>query len=70
MTGFFAAGQDLVRWEIEAIGQKGPYRLSVHHAHGTIAEYFDKVSAALGREAHLERLLVSAATHGADVSHA
>jgi len=35
----------------------------MHHARGTIAEYFSDVAAALGREEHLERLLVAAATH-------
>ncbi len=63
MTGFFAAGQDLVRWELEALGRQGPYRLTMHHARGTIAEYFSDVASALGREEHLERLLVAAATH-------
>ncbi len=63
MTGFFAAGRDLVRWEVEALGRRGPYRLTVHHARGTISEYFSDIAAALGREEHLERLLVAAATH-------
>jgi hypothetical protein len=63
MTGFFAAGRDLVRWEVEALGRQGPYRLTLHHARGTISEYFNDVAAALGREEHLERMLVAAATH-------
>ena len=73
MTGFFAAGRDLVRWEVEALGRQGPYRLTLHHSRGTISEYFNDVTAALGREEHLERLLVAAATHethGADASTA
>ena len=52
----FAAGRELVRWEVTAIGPEGPYRLSVYHSGGVIAEYFESVSAALERERALENL--------------
>ena len=53
----FAAGQDLVRWEVTAISPEGPYRLALYHPAGAIVEYFLSVRAALVRERELENLL-------------
>ena len=60
MSNVFMAGSDLVRWELTSCGHKGPYRLVVRHAHGSIVEYFESATAALLREAALEALLVAA----------
>lgn len=62
MLTFFMAGPDMVRWELVALGPhgNGPYRLIIHHAHGSIVEYFPDVAQALLREGELEALLVSA----------
>jgi hypothetical protein len=60
MANVFMAGPDLVRWELTSCGDDGPYRLVVHHAHGSIVEYFQTPIAALVREAELEKLLVAA----------
>lgn len=57
MLNVFAAGQDLVRWEVTAVGPDGPYRLAVYHPGGAIVEYFRSVPAALVRERELEMLL-------------
>ena len=54
------AGPDLVGWELTAVGPNGPYRLAIHHAQGSIVEYFDDVTAALLRQGELEELLVAA----------
>ena len=35
----FVAGAELVRWELTAVTREGPYRLTMHHAHGSIVEY-------------------------------
>jgi hypothetical protein len=67
MANCFMAGADLVRWELIALGQDGPYRLAIHHASGSIVEYFETVTAALLREKALEELLMAAragAGHG------
>jgi hypothetical protein len=56
MVNVFSAGQELVRWEVTAISDEGPYRLSVTHAGGAIVEYFQNVAAALKRERELEVL--------------
>lgn len=56
MVNVFSAGQELVRWEVTAISDEGPYRLSVTHAGGAIVEYFNSVAAALQRERELEVL--------------
>jgi len=56
MVNVFTAGQELVRWEVTAISDEGPYRLSVTHAGGAIVEYFQSVAAALQRERELEVL--------------
>ena len=49
MVNVFSAGQELVRWEVTAISDEGPYRLGVYHAGGAIVEYFHSVPAALQR---------------------
>jgi hypothetical protein len=56
MVNVFSAGQELVRWEVTAISDEGPYRLGVYHAGGAIVEYFHSVPAALQRERELEDL--------------
>jgi hypothetical protein len=65
MANCFIAGGELVRWDLIALGQDGPYRLAIHHAAGSIVEYFETVIAALLREKELEELLI-AARAGAD----
>jgi hypothetical protein len=62
MLTFFMAGPDLVRWELVALGAhgNGPFRLVIHHAQGSIVEYFPDVAQALMREGELESLLVAA----------
>ena len=59
MLNFFAAGPDLVRWDLISEGPDGPYRLSIHHALGVIVEYFDSVAGALLRQGELEELLIA-----------
>ena len=56
MVNVFSSGQELVRWEVTAISDEGPYRLSLTHAGGAIVEYFHSVAAALQREHELEVL--------------
>jgi hypothetical protein len=63
----FVAGNDVVCWEVTALRPDGPYRLTMHHARGSIVEYFRDVWAALSREAELEALLIVAGTHGRSV---
>ena len=60
MRNLFMAGPDLVRSELTALGANGPYRLIIRHGQGSIVEYFLSSTAALLREAELERLLMSA----------
>jgi hypothetical protein len=60
MSNFFMAGADLVRWELISLGEDGPYRLTVHHAHGSIVEYFRAMTPALARQTELEDLLTAA----------
>lgn len=57
----FQAGGHLVRWELIALSADGPYRLTVHHKRGSIAEYFRDPMVALSREKEIEDLLVAAA---------
>jgi hypothetical protein len=45
----------------------GPYRLTVHHARGTIVEYFTTTDAALKRQHELERLLIAAGGSGSPI---
>jgi hypothetical protein len=60
MLHFFRAGPDLVRWELTEIEPDGSCRLSVHHAHGTIVEYFRTAAMAVRRMQELEELLIRA----------
>ena len=60
VINFFMAGPEMVRWELTAVESNGPYRLTVHHVHGVIVEYFDTSAAALMREQELEDLLIAA----------
>ena len=60
MINFFMAGPEMVRWELIAVESSGPFRLTVHHAHGVIVEYFDTSAAALMRKLELEDLLIAA----------
>ena len=65
MANCFMAGSDLIRWELTALGEDGPYRLTIQHSAGSIVEYFAGVSEALVREEQLEALLIAArATSG------
>jgi hypothetical protein len=59
-SNMFMAGPDLVRWELTSLGARGPYQLTMQHAHGSIVEYFRSMTAALAREAELESLLTAA----------
>ena len=58
MASVFAAGRELVRWEVTALSTEGayPYRLGVYHAGGAIVEYFGSLPQALQRERELEDL--------------
>jgi hypothetical protein len=60
----FVAGAELVRWELTAIRPDGPYRLTMHHARGSIVEYFRDVTSALNRQTELETLLKIVGSHG------
>ena len=60
MSNIFMAGTDVVRWELTSLGCDGPYRLTMHHLHGSIVEYFRGMPAALVREAELETLMTTA----------
>jgi len=60
MSNIFMAGRDLVRWELTSLGVDGPYRLTIHHPHGSIVEYFRGLPDALTREAELEHLMTTA----------
>jgi CheY-like chemotaxis protein len=62
VRNYFVAGQDLVTWEIVALGPDGtaPFRLDVRHPGGIITEHFDTVDDALLRQAQLEALIVAA----------
>ena len=65
MLSVFMAGPDLVRWDLTTVsGHAGHYRLTIHHAHGEIVEYFNDVTAALIRQGELEELLVAARSGG------
>lgn len=63
MTNYFTAGREFVRWELTALAQSGPYRLAIHHARGSIVEYFKSSDAALVRERELEALLRAASAN-------
>jgi CheY-like chemotaxis protein len=65
MLNFFNAGQEIVTWDLQVV-QGNPYqvRLTMHHALGSIVEYFETDAAALARQKGLEELLVSARGFG------
>jgi hypothetical protein len=60
MRNLFNVGTDLVQSELVALGERGPYRLTIDHGQGTIVEYFTTSREALTRQAELEDLLMSA----------
>ena len=60
MANVFMAGTELVRWDLTACDDDGPYRLVIQHAHGSIVEYFKTPTDALLREVELEELLIAA----------
>ena len=61
------AGPDFVHWQLTAVEQAGPFRLTIHHPQGVIVEYFNVSTAALLREQELEGLLVAARGDGRPV---
>ena len=61
------AGPDFVHWQLTAVEQAGPFRLTIHHPQGVIVEYFNDSTAALLREQELEGLLVAARGDGRPV---
>jgi hypothetical protein len=54
------AGREMVRWEILAVESQSAFKLTLHHTHGVIVEYFKTPSAALLRQHELEDLLIAA----------
>ena len=50
----------LNRRDLVALGENGPYRLALAHAHGVIVEYFSTTDAALRRLVELEYLVAAA----------
>jgi hypothetical protein len=60
VLNFFMAGPDMVRWNLTAVAANGPYRLTLHHCHGVIVEYFTTPASALLRQHELEDLLIAA----------
>jgi hypothetical protein len=60
VLSFFMAGREMVRWELLAIESPSAYKLTLHHAHGVIVEYFKTSAAALVRQHELEDLLIAA----------
>jgi hypothetical protein len=68
LRNVFTAGSELVRSELTALGPRGPHRLTITHARGTIVEYFSSSREALQRQAELEKLLMSARGAGIDVA--
>jgi hypothetical protein len=60
----FVAGRDVICWDVTALDSDGPYKLVMHHARGSIVEYFRAPEAALAREAELEALLLVVGAHG------
>ena len=64
MASAFQSGPDLVRSDLVALGEDGPYRLTIRHSHGVIVEYFHTTAAALHRQGALEDLLSAVACHG------
>jgi hypothetical protein len=54
------AASDVVRSELTALGEDGPFKLTVVHSHGTIVEYFADMTVALRRQGEIEALLAAA----------
>lgn len=52
--------QQIGRSDLVALGERGPFRLTLHHSHGVIVEYFPTTKAALCRQVELEDLLAAA----------
>jgi hypothetical protein len=67
MRSVFNAGTEMVRSELTALGPRGPHRLMITHARGTIVEYFTSAKEALQRQAELEKLLISARGPGLEI---
>jgi hypothetical protein len=65
MISAFQCGPDPLTSDLVALGQDGPYRLTIRHSHGIIVEYFHTTAAALDRQGALEDLLGRVAFHGA-----
>ena len=63
---FFLAGPDLIRWNLEVVDptRSDHVRLTMHHASGSIVEYFPSTHTALRREQELEGLLIAARGFG------
>jgi hypothetical protein len=62
MSNFFMAGADLVRWDLTTVRSDGRCCLRMHHATGSIVEYFNDATEALLRVGELESLLIAART--------
>jgi hypothetical protein len=58
MVNFFMVGSDMVRWEINSVGDE-VCRLTITHANGTIVEYFRTAAQALDREKEIEGLFLA-----------
>jgi len=54
------AASGVVRSELTALGEGGPFKLTVVHSHGTIVEYFADMTMALRRQGEIEALLAAA----------
>ena len=54
------AASSVVRFELTALGEGGPFKLTVVHSHGTIVEYFADMTVALRRQGEIEALLAAA----------
>ena len=57
MVNFFMAGSDVVRWEINSLGDD-ICRLTVMHVNGRIVEYFRTAAQALERQREIEALFL------------
>jgi hypothetical protein len=52
------SSQNLVRWEIAATTESGPYTLSTCFPSGRLVQIFERASAALARQAEIQEMLV------------
>jgi hypothetical protein len=57
MVNFFAVGSDVVRWEINSLGDD-ICRLTVMHVNGRIVEYYRTAAQALERQREIEALFL------------